>query len=49
MNGRCGYAKTIKISRSKIGTAKKVKLTVLFGGNAYLAATQRTYKIKVLR
>lgn len=43
----CGYAKTIKISRSKIGKAKKLNLTVRFSGNAYLAAIERTYKVKV--
>jgi hypothetical protein len=45
----CGYAKTIKISRSKVGKAKKLNLTLAFGGNAYLASTERTYKIEVKR
>jgi hypothetical protein len=49
VNSRCAYAKTIKISPSKIGKAKKLNLTVRFGGNAYLASTERTYKIKVKR
>jgi hypothetical protein len=49
VNSRCGYAKTIQLSPSKVGKAKKLNLTVGFGGNAYLAPTERTYKIKVKR
>jgi hypothetical protein len=45
----CGYARTFRISRSKIGKAKKLNLTVRFNGNAYLAAVERTYKVKVKR
>jgi hypothetical protein len=49
VNSRCGYAKTIQISPRRIGKAKKLNLTVRFSGNAYLAAIERTYKIKVKR
>lgn len=49
VNGKCGYAKTIQISPGKVGKAKKLKLTVRFEGNDYLAPTERTYKINVKR
>lgn len=49
VNGKCVYAATINISPKKIGKAKRLNLTVRFGGNDYLASTQRTYKTKVVR
>ena len=49
VDGKCRYAKTIKLARSKLKRAKFLTLTVRFGGNAYLAATGRNYKLKIKR
>jgi hypothetical protein len=49
LSSTCTYRKTIQISRRKLGRAKKLRLTVRFGGNRFLAATEKTYTVKVKR
>jgi hypothetical protein len=46
---KCGYKKTIKVKRSKVGKARKLKLKVAFKGNTALAPLSSTYKVKVKR
>lgn len=43
----CKYRKTVKVKRSKAGTAKSLKLKVAFKGNTVLAPLSSTYKVKV--
>lgn len=43
----CRYKKTVKVKRSKVGRAKKLKLKVAFKGNSFLALLSSTYKAKV--
>jgi photosystem II stability/assembly factor-like uncharacterized protein len=45
----CRYSKKIRIKRSQVGNAKRLKLRISFGGNAFVAAVTRTYTIKVRR
>ena len=43
----CAYTKTVKVRRTKVGRAKRLKLKVAFKGNAALAALSSTYTVKV--
>jgi photosystem II stability/assembly factor-like uncharacterized protein len=43
----CKYRKTVKVKRSKAGTAKRLKLKVAFKGNDVLAPLSSTYNVKV--
>ena len=45
----CGFNKTIKLSRSKVGRAKKLGITLRLEGNEIIGTTRKSYKLKVPR
>jgi photosystem II stability/assembly factor-like uncharacterized protein len=47
LGSTCKYAKTVKVKRSKVGTAKRLKLKVAFKGNSVLAPLSSTYSVRV--
>lgn len=49
VKSNCGYKKTIRVKRKKVGKAKKLKLKVAFRGNSVLGKLSSTYKVKVKR
>jgi hypothetical protein len=49
IRANCNYKKKIKVRRSRVGKAKKLKLKVAFKGNEALAPLSSTYKVKVKR
>ena len=47
LTSACGFAKTIKIKRKKVGKAKKLKLQLVFTGNSFVKAGSKAYTLKV--
>jgi hypothetical protein len=43
----CGYAKKIRLKRSKVARARKLTLEVAFAGNNMLAASDTKYSVRV--
>jgi photosystem II stability/assembly factor-like uncharacterized protein len=46
---KCTFNKTISLSRKKVGTAKKLVITVRFGGNTVLKPTSQNVTVRVKR
>jgi hypothetical protein len=49
LKSTCRYSKSFSVAKSKLGSTKKVGITVRFSGNAFLAPVKRTYQVKVPR
>ena len=47
LNTACKYNKSFSVAKSKIGSTKKVGITVRFSGNAWLAPVKKNYQVKV--
>ena len=47
LNTACKYNKSFSVAKSKVGSTKKVGITVRFSGNAWLAPVKKTYQVKV--
>jgi hypothetical protein len=47
VSSKCGYTKTIRIARSKVGKAKKLTLVIGFSGSSSVGASQKKYTVKV--
>jgi hypothetical protein len=46
-NGRCRFAKTVFLKRSKLGKTRRLRLRVRFMGNAVLAAGSRRFTLTI--
>lgn len=46
---RCGFTKTITLRRSKVGRAKRLRVTLRLEGNEVIGTTRRTYTLRVPR
>jgi hypothetical protein len=49
VGAKCTFAKTISLSRAKVGRAKKLVVTVRFGGNTVLKPTSQNVTVRVKR
>lgn len=47
ITGKCRFAKTLTLKRSKVKKARRLSMTLRFNGNSALAAARRSYKVKV--
>jgi hypothetical protein len=47
LNKQCRYAKRFTVAKKKVGSAKKVAITIRFPGNPWLAPVKKTYQVKV--
>jgi len=45
----CGFSKTISLSKSKVGSAKRLKITVRFQGNSILKPTTKNLSATIKR
>ena len=49
VGSKCTFAKTISLPRKKLGTARKLAVTVRFGGNTVLKPTSQNMTVRVKR
>ena len=49
LSSTCGFKKTIKIKRKKVGKARRLLLTISFAGNDAVVAGSKRYSVKVKR
>jgi hypothetical protein len=47
VSANCRFAKTFVLPRAKVGKARRLGMTLRFKGNPALAASRRSYKVKV--
>ena len=47
LTSKCSFKRTIKVKRKKVGKAKRLGLRLAFGGNNFVAAGAKSYKVKV--
>ena len=49
LSKKCAFTKTISLSKSKVGSAKSLKITVRFQGNSILKPTTKNLSATIKR
>ncbi len=49
LSKKCAFTKTISLSKSKVGSAKRLKITVRFQGNSILKPTTKNLSATIKR